>query len=75
MISQSEAHAWRWIWEGRALRKVSWDPGEWCWPSVDLVVVKVAVEKKRAREAQGENGCGNKGSPLEARAYSRRWGR
>ena len=28
-----DAHLWRiWIWEGRPLAQISWDPGEWLWP-------------------------------------------
>ena len=23
-----------WIWEGRPLSQISWDPGEWLWPAV-----------------------------------------
>lgn len=31
-----EAAIWRlWIWEGRPLSQISWDPGEWYWPSLE----------------------------------------
>ena len=30
------AQDWRlWIWEGRSLTEVDWDPGEWRWPPLD----------------------------------------
>lgn len=24
-----------WLWEGKALTEVDWDPGEWQWPPID----------------------------------------
>ena len=31
-----QAQDWRlWIWEGRSLTEVEWDPGEWRWPPLD----------------------------------------
>ena len=34
VIQYTDASAWRlWVWEGRPLRQLSWDPGEFHWPS------------------------------------------
>ena len=34
VIQHTDASAWRlWVWEGRPLRQLSWDPGEFRWPS------------------------------------------
>lgn len=36
-FSLEEAHLWRlWIWEGRPLAQLYWDPGEWTWPHHDI---------------------------------------
>ena len=35
-ISSEDAPSWRlWIWEGRPLSQLYWDPGEWRWPHSD----------------------------------------
>ena len=35
-----QAQDWRlWIWEGRTLAKVEWDPGEWRWPPLDALEI------------------------------------
>ena len=36
IVSPEMAHSWRlWIWEGRPISQLYWDPGEWQWPHVD----------------------------------------
>lgn len=43
-ISSEDAPSWRlWIWEGRPLSQLYWDPGEWQWPHSDPSCAPVSV--------------------------------
>lgn len=34
-VEQEQLQLWHlWLWEGRALSELDWDPGEWRWPEV-----------------------------------------